>query len=130
MKRLHQVVLLASLPPLCWLGMMAVHESGHVLALWLTGGRAARVVLHPLTISRTDPAVNPRPLVVAWAGPVWGALAPLGVWLAVRAARLPGVYLWRFFAGFCLIANGAYLGVGSFGRVGDAKDLLNHGALA
>jgi hypothetical protein len=34
----------------------------------------------------------------------------------------------RFFAGFCLIANGAYLGVGSFDGVGDAGDLLRHGA--
>ena len=34
----------------------------------------------------------------------------------------------RFFAGFCLIANGAYLAVGSFDRIGDAGDLMTHGA--
>ncbi len=37
-------------------------------------------------------------------------------------------YLFQFFAGFCLIANGVYLGVGSFGGVGDAGDLLRHGS--
>ena len=33
----------------------------------------------------------------------------------------------RFFAGFCLIANGAYLGVGSFAGIGDAGELLRLG---
>jgi hypothetical protein len=33
-----------------------------------------------------------------------------------------------FFAGFCLIANGAYIGVGSFAGVGDARDMLRHGS--
>ena len=37
-------------------------------------------------------------------------------------------YLLRFFAGFCLVANGVYLGVGSFEGVGDAGDLLRYGA--
>ena len=37
-------------------------------------------------------------------------------------------YLLRFFAGFCLIANGTYLAVGSLDNVGDAGDLLRHGA--
>jgi hypothetical protein len=108
--------------------MQAVHELGHVVAAWLTGGRVERVVLHPLTISRTDLADNPRPLVVAWAGPVFGAVVPVLAWLAWAAARLPGTYVLRFFAGFCLLANGLYLGVGSFDGVGDCGDLLRHGA--
>lgn len=29
-----------------------------------------------------------------------------------------------FVAGFCLIANGAYIGVGAFDPVGDAKELV------
>lgn len=33
----------------------------------------------------------------------------------------------QFWAGFCLIANGAYLGVGWTMRAGDAGDLLRHG---
>ena len=33
----------------------------------------------------------------------------------------------RFFAGFCLIANGAYLAIGQFDGVGDAGDLLRGG---
>jgi hypothetical protein len=45
-----------------------------------------------------------------------------------RLIRSRYSYLPRFFAGFCLIANGIYLGVGSFSGVGDAGDLLRYGA--
>ena len=128
MSRLHQVVLICSTVLGSWLGMQAVHESGHVLGAWLTGGRVARVVLHPLTISRTDLAHNPRPLVVVWAGPVVGAAVPLLVWAVVAATRLPGAFVLRFFAGFCLLANGLYIGAGSFARVGDCGEMLLHGS--
>src|SRR5437764_5916291 len=110
MRRLYQVVLIGSTLLGSWLGMQAVHESGHVLGAWATGGEVARVVLHPLTISRTDLARNPRPLPVTWAGPVVGVLLPLAALGLAAALRRPGVYLLRFFAGSCLIANGAYLG--------------------
>ena len=108
--------------------MQAVHEAGHVLGARLTGGRVERVVLHPLTISRTELAENPQPLVVAWAGPVFGATAPILFWAAARLMRLPGAFVLRFFAGFCLLANGLYIGVGSFERIGDCGDLLRQGA--
>jgi hypothetical protein len=111
-----------------WLGMQAVHESGHVLGAVLTGGRVARVVLYPLTISRTDLADNPRPLVVVWAGPVVGVVAPLLLWAAAEATQLPGAFVLRFFAGFCLIANGSYIAFGSFDRVGDCGVMLRHGS--
>ena len=68
------------------------------------------------------------PGVVVWAGPIVGATLPLVAWLLAAAARLPGAFLLRFFAGFCLIANGLYIGVGSFGRVGDCGEMLRHGA--
>jgi hypothetical protein len=128
MKRFHQALLIASTILASWLGMQAVHELGHVLGAWLTGGRVARVVLHPLTISRTDLAHNPAPLVVVWAGPLLGVLLPLIVWGLAAAVRLPLAFLLRFFAGFCLVANGAYIGGGAFDRLGDAGDMLRHGS--
>src|ERR1700752_5121078 len=103
--------------------MQAVHEFGHVLGAWLTGGRVERVVLHPLTISRTDLAENPQPLIVAWAGPLIGVAFPVVAWGLVAMARMPGKRLLQFFAGFCLIANGLYIGVGSFNGIGDCGDL-------
>src|ERR1700694_3950238 len=98
-NRLDQVVLIASTVLGSWLGMQAVHESGHVLGAWVTGGRVARVVLHPLTISRTDVSQNPNPLAVVWAGPVFGVLLPLVFWGTAAVLRLPGAFVLRFFAG-------------------------------
>jgi hypothetical protein len=127
-ERLRQGVLIVSVVLGSWLAMQAVHEFGHASAAWLTGGRVARVVLHPLTISRTDLADNPSPLPVVWAGPVVGVLLPLAGWAAAARLRMPGTFVPRFFAGFCLIANGAYIGVGSFDQVGDCGEMLRHGS--
>src|SRR6202035_355657 len=126
--RLHQAVLVLSVVLASWLGMQAVHEFGHTCGAWLTGGRVARVVLHPFTISRTDLAQNPSPLAVVWAGPAIGTLLPLAAWLVAAIARMPGAFVLRFFAGFCLLANGLYIGVGSFSGVGDCGEMLRHGA--
>jgi hypothetical protein len=127
-KRLHQVVLIASVLLGSWLGMQAIHELGHVVGAWLTGSRVAKLVLYPLTISRTDLAENPHPLLVVWAGPVIGVLLPLAIWGVAAAARMPGHFVVRFFAGFCLAANGAYIAGGSFDAVGDCGQMLRHGS--
>jgi hypothetical protein len=127
----HLRLLLIALTLTCsWLAMQWVHEAGHVLGALATGGEVQRVVLHPLSISRTDLGANPRPLIVTWAGPLFGVLAPLTAWAISSTLRLPSAYLFRFFAGFCCVANGLYIGLGSFGHVGDCGDLLKHGAAA
>lgn len=118
---------LAALLVASWFLMQAVHELGHVLAAWATGGSVQRVVLSPLEISRTDVLPNPHPLAVAWAGPLVGVALPLATLpLFRRQARARLVA--TFFAGFCLIANGAYIGLGSIAGVGDAGDILRHGS--
>ncbi len=128
MKRFHQTVLITSTVLGSWLGMQAVHELGHLIGAKASGGRVSRVVLHPLAISRTDLSINPHPLVIAWAGPLGGVLMPWVLWACAAGLRVPGAFVLRFFAGFCLIANGAYLAVGTFDRVGDAGELLRHGS--
>jgi hypothetical protein len=127
-RRLHQGVLVLSVVLGSWLGMQAVHEAGHVLGAWLSGGQVAQVVLYPLTISRTDLSDNPCPMFVVWFGPVFGVLLPLALWLLAVGLRLPGDFVLRFFAGFCLIANGAYIAGGSFDRIGDCGVMLQHGS--
>jgi len=112
----------------CWLGMQAVHECGHVAAAWMTGGHVERVVLWPWSFSRTDVAPNPHPLVVVWGGPILGIAIPLVAWELLRRRRSKVLHIARFFAGFCLIANGLYLGFGSLDRIGDAGDMLQLGA--
>jgi hypothetical protein len=123
-----QALLILSAAISAWLGMQAVHELGHVVGAWLTGGNVERVVLHPLAISRTDVAPNPEPLVVVWAGPIVGVLLPLAFWGIVAAAGWRGAWAARFFAGFCLLANGLYIGIGSFEGIGDAGDMLAAGS--
>ena len=109
---------------LVWLLMQMVHESGHVLVAWATGGTIEKLDLHPLHISTTYVWPNPRPLIVTWAGPIAGTVLPLVAWSIVRNVKPGWAALLRYFAGFCLIANGAYLGSIYWIRVGDAADLL------
>jgi hypothetical protein len=123
-NRLHQILLIATFLPLCWLLMQAVHELGHVACALATGGTISRVVLSPLTISRTDTSGSARPLLVVWAGPVVGSVLPLLLLGVCKATLRNWSYMLQFFAGTCLIANGGYIGVGSFGKVGDAGDMI------
>ena len=71
---------------------------------------------------------NPHPLAVVWAGPIFGVAIPGLLLGAAASLRLRGRFVLRFFAGFCGLANGLYLGLGSFAAVGDCGDLLRHGA--
>lgn len=121
-----------------WLALLAVHEFGHVLHAWLSGARIVRVELPLVGFSQTHLAENPPSVWVAWGGCIWGGLIPLLIWtVTLRAARhrrrmrnscaprlaaASGVW-----AAACLIANGAYLGVGGLAPVGDAEDLLRSG---
>jgi hypothetical protein len=127
-NHVQRSVLLVTTLVASWLGMQAAHELGHVLGAWLTGGSVIRVVLHPLALSRTDVAWNPRPLVVAWAGPVLGVLVPLLLWAASVLGQVSVRFLLRFFAGFCLVANGVYIGISAWTAVGDGDTMLRYGS--
>ncbi|HTL27994.1 MAG TPA: hypothetical protein VL282_02185 [Tepidisphaeraceae bacterium] len=122
--RFIQVLIVVSLMWLSWLAMMVVHEAGHVLAARSTGGTVRRVIWHPLVISRTDVRPNPRPRIEVWAGPIFGIVLPVLVAALGTLLRVRWTYLFWFFAGFCLIANGAYIGIGVFHPVGDAHELV------
>jgi len=112
---------------LSWYGMMAVHELGHVAAAWASGGGVEAVTVPLLGFSRTDVSPNPAPGVVVWAGPVLGSVLPLGLALVLRRPPwLRGGLM--FFAGFCFVANGAYLAAGVWDRVGDCGVMLETGS--
>ena len=63
---------------------MLVHECGHILAAVCTGGTVTRLEWPLWGFSRTDVSPNPHPLPVAWAGPLFGALTPALLSLALR----------------------------------------------
>ncbi len=128
MKRMHQVVLIVSTLALSRYGMMLVHEFGHMLGAWTSGGTVERVHLHPLRFSETVIPVNPHPLWAVWAGPLFGVLLPVLVWVVAARFKLGFAYILRYFAGFCLLANGAYIGIGSFDHIADAGVMLDHGS--
>jgi hypothetical protein len=125
--RAWAALLIASTLCLSWLLFMVLHEFGHCLGAWLTGGEVRRVSLGPLVISETVLGENPRPLVVVWAGPLVGSLLPAGLWLVLRLSGSRRAYLGRFLAGFCLAANGAYIGADAFYRNGDGFVMIAHG---
>lgn len=127
-QRVPQILLIFSTLVSSWLGMQAIHELGHVLTAYASEGSVKQVVLHPLTISRTDLAANPHPLLVVWGGPIFGVLAPLAIWALLALLKSAAAFVARFFAGFCLIANGLYIGAGSFNRIGDCREMLLHGS--
>jgi Peptidase M50B-like len=128
-NRVPQILLIVTFIGFSWLAMQVVHELGHVLVAHLTGAEATKVALHPLIVSRTDVAENPHPLAVVWGGPLVGSLLPLLLFALAAAFRAPGVYLLRFFAGFCLVANGVYIGIGQFLAEGaDPSVMLENGS--
>jgi len=110
-----------------WMRMMAVHELGHMLNAWMSGGRVIQVQMPLFGFSQTIVHPNPRERFVVWGGPIWGVLIPLLACGVFRLARGAAPDLVRFFAGFCLIANGAYIGLGWTKRAGDAADLRRLG---
>lgn len=132
------LLLLLCLYP-AWLALLALHEAGHVLHAWLSGGVVERVHLPLIGFSHTQFASNPRPLFVAWGGVIWGAGLPLAgvlaLWAALRPARPSGAAgrLCRAalaFAGLCMVVNGAYIGTAPILAVGDAQDLVRLGVPA
>ena len=93
----------------------------------LSGGEVRRIRFPLLGFSETVLGRDPHPLFVACGGPLWGCLIPLIAW-ALMLRRWPiARRAIQFFAGFCLIANGAYIGIGWVRKAGDAGDLLDYG---
>lgn len=108
--------------------MMGAHELGHVVGAVASGGRVTNVLLVLDSFSRTDVDPNPNPMAVVWAGPLVGVMLPVLLWLIVKPMWCEGGVLFRFWAGLCLVVNGVYIGGGTFGRVGDAGEMITLGS--
>jgi len=113
---------------LSWYGMMVVHEAGHCLGAVVTGAKIERVVIPIVGFSRTDVSGGAPRLIVVWGGPVFGAFGPVLLLVVVNRFGNRVRHALLFFVGFCLVANGMYIGVGVFLRAGDCGEMLRYGA--
>jgi hypothetical protein len=113
--------------PFSWLAMQVVHEFGHILAARATGATVEKVVLLPWTLSRTEVSPPAFPQIYHLSGALTGMLLPVILWLFGRLAKLRETFLLRFFAGFCLVANGVYLVAGIFYPMTDSGGYLAAG---
>jgi hypothetical protein len=130
MQRVFRYILIALVLYASWLALMGIHECGHVLHAWLSGGHVLSVHFGLFEFSRTEMSIDPHPQFVAWGGPIWGCLIPLLLYAVAVAMRLRFRRWLGIFAGLCLIVNGGYIGIGWIDQAGDAGTLLRHGASA
>jgi hypothetical protein len=104
--------------------MITIHELGHILGGWCSGGILQEYDLVPWRIPFSLFAPNPHPLITLWSGPILGAGLPLLLAWFIRRN-----WAW-FVAYFSLLANGSYLAIGWYSgdRYLDTIQLLNQGA--
>ena len=127
MKKVLRTALALAFLYACWLGMLALHEFGHVFNAHVVGAQVKEVIIPRLGFSQTVIGHNPATQFVGWGGATMGCIIPLMACGLARlfTRRVPGAL--RFFTGFCLIANGAYMGLGWLGGANDSADLVKHG---
>ena len=111
-----------------WYGMMAVHEAGHCIGALVTGAVIDTVEIPVAGFSRTDFSGGSWPLLVVWAGPLLGAVMPVALLTLLRVVGARGRHALQFFVGFCLVANGTYIGLGAFAAAGDCGRMLAYGS--
>jgi small basic protein len=112
-----------------WVLGIVLHELGHALAMWLTGGIVERITITPFSWPYTYYGSAPRyPQFTTWAGLLIGSALGLVVVFGVRKRTTP--YLLPFlFAGLAPMLNGGgYYLVDTFvSKQGDATDLIRAG---
>jgi len=106
-----------------WCVMVVSHETGHIIGGNCGGGTMIDADIRPwhLPYSIFDP--DPHPLITLWSGLLLGVTFPLLLAIVGRRHEL-----W-FVAGFCMLANGLYIGTGwvAGDRYLDTTRLLDHG---
>ncbi|GAB5404556.1 MAG: hypothetical protein Aurels2KO_27870 [Aureliella sp.] len=110
-----------------WLSCMLIHEFGHVLAAWLTGGRLVLVDVRPFVFSTTLVEPNPMPSVVLWSGFLLGWLIALLAWPLWRVpVHLFGPVV-KAWSAYCWLSMGSYLTLAMGERFSDTGLLLKLG---
>ncbi len=106
---------------------MFLHEMGHVLAGWASGGDFRYIDVYPFHFSTTILQPNPHPGLVIWSGLLMGWLLPLltiPVWKLQWAAIGPTLKCW---SAYCWLAFGAYLALAAGESLSDTGQLRTEG---
>lgn len=107
---------------------MLLHEVGHAIAFWCTGGSVMRISVHPFSWSYTYGASSLHPQLVTWAGALFGIVCGLSLLFSVRLSKSPWLTPVVVTALCALLVNGLYLGVDAVMRGGgDGTSLARMG---
>ncbi|MEJ5258649.1 MAG: M50 family metallopeptidase [Anaerohalosphaeraceae bacterium] len=100
-----------------------LHEIGHALGAWSTGGTVHGVVIHPFSWSYAI-IVSPRNDITTWAGSVLGSLFGILITLSVFKWRSGRLLIPLLVGPVACLCNGSYLVLGSvFHLAGDGSIL-------
>jgi len=105
----------------------AVHELGHAIVIWATGGTVARIVLHPFSWSYTYYSSSPGyPILTSWAGILFESLlALLLAALVWRSRQRSWALLCLVIAIMALAKGGLYASIDAILQTGgDSTDLI------
>lgn len=115
-----------------WYVMLATHELGHGLHALLSGVTVLNINFPLIGFPYTQVGTPTRSLFLLWGGFIWGCGIPMSAYFAVCAMKNRTVLWLRrevgFLAGFCLLANGAYLAAGAVYQIGDAAEMIRAGS--
>lgn len=109
-----------------------LHEFGHVLGFWYSGGTVVRIVMQaPLPAGHVN-GHGPKELAHfwVWGGVVFGSIITVAPLAIAMRRRFPPLICFAALmtAAFCLGHNGMYLFIGSVIPFSDAFDMINLGA--
>ena len=106
-----------------------LHELGHAIAYWITGGTVRRIIIHPFSWSYCIPgSVSEYPSFTTWGGVVFGTIMGLMLVALVWRWRGPYVILVIITGVVSCIHNGGYLIYDCLtASDGDATILISYG---
>lgn len=108
---------------------IVLHELGHAIAMWVTGGSVTRIVITPFSWSYTYYGSAPKyPQFADWSGLIIGSILSLLIVFMIRKQRSPYVVPFLF-AGFAPLLNGGgyFLVDALVLKRGDAASLIASG---
>lgn len=106
-----------------------LHELGHAIAYWITGGTVRRIIIHPFSWSYCIPgSVSEYPSFTTWGGVVFGTIMGLMLVALVWRWRGPYVMLVFMIGVVACLHGGFYLIFSCLAKSqGDATKLISYG---